>query len=33
MVDLMTYVDGKMKALTPKCAPDDRATTPTADAD
>lgn len=31
MVDLMTYVDGKMKALKPRCAPDDRATTPAAD--
>lgn len=28
MVDLMTYVDGKMKALKPKCAPDDRAASP-----
>lgn len=32
MVDLMTYVDGKMKALTPKCASDDRAAAPRADA-
>ena len=28
MVDLMTYVDGKMKSLKPKCAPEDRSTTP-----
>ena len=33
MVDLMTYVDGKMKALKPTCAPDDRATAPTPPAD
>lgn len=33
MVDLMTYVDGKMKSLKPKCAPEDRSTTPPAQAD